>query len=250
MSGKIIVLAFVIFLVSCIHKNTKKVYRDGRLFYTQTRIENTEDTLMTYYDENGDIKDWGIYKIKKGKFNGGVYRFSKDGDLTSAMYCINGKWENTRVLFSDSGKVADITKFYQGHKVRDIHLISSDVVLARPNKDIVIKNDIGPFVTVDPISDTIILGETYSARIVVNFPAKGFDCGIYCLDKTPGQRTHYANISLSPVCTYTETPREIGEHIYSIGVLQTKKSPQNKDSLILNLDNIDFSVKYYVKPRT
>lgn len=83
---------------------------------------------------------------------------------------------------------------------------------------------------------------------MVNFPTKGFDCGIYYLDKTQGQR-QFVNLSHSPIGTYTETPTEIGEHTYDIGVLETKKSPQSKDSLVINPDDIIFSVKYYVNPK-
>lgn len=141
MIRKIITLLLVLFIVSCVNNKTKKVYKNGKLWCTYMKIENTKDTLATFYDEMGNVKFWGIYARENGKhFSGEAYYFSKSGYLQSAKYFMDGKIENARVLFADSGKILDVTKYDNNKIVRNLPFINNDVVLKHPNKDIVIKN--------------------------------------------------------------------------------------------------------------
>lgn len=238
---------FTVFFLSCANNKKNKVYRSGDLTYTQYQVGNSEDTLRTVYDNKGSIEE--MYILRNGQQDGCDYFFSPNGNIQKILYYSKGILMNTGAYFDDSCKLKSIAKYYHNLQVQHITFANPNVKEKTCNS-VVITNS-GTFVTLDADADTITLGETYSARIIVNFPKKGYDCNIYTLDKIQQQNSvKYTLLENGHEAVYKDTPKEVGEHKYEISVVQLKTYSTKEDSTkIEDGVQITFSVKYFVKPK-
>jgi hypothetical protein len=244
MIKNISLLLLVLFIYSCKNSDIKTTYHKDDVTIISAKIPDTQDSLRTYYNKSGKVMAWDICK-KGAKQTQSEYHFSTTGDIDSMVYYKNGKKQNCSIYFDDSLKIKNIINFRQGGESFNVTFngngISDQVA---PERLIIKKAD--PFITIDPVADTITLGETYSVRVVLNFPIKGFECEIRYLVNSP----YYYHVSNEPDVIFTETPTDTGVHTYRISVIN--RPPNNQRVVGYDAKHFfyaGFKVNYYVKPK-
>jgi hypothetical protein len=242
MLKNILVLLLVLFIYSCKNKDIKTTYYKDDVTIISAKIPDTQDSLRTYYDKSGKVMGWDICK-KGAKQTQSEYHFSTSGDIDSMVYYKNGKKQNCSITFDDSLKIKNIINFNQGGETFNV-TFNGNGISDQAAPEVLIIKKANPFITIDPVADTITLGETYTVRVVLNFPIKGFECQIQV--SSPDNSLY----SQEPEALFTETPTDTGVHSYRIGVFQI---PPNHQRLIgydqKHFFAAAFKVKYYVKPK-
>jgi hypothetical protein len=240
-----VIIAAVV--VSCKDDSVKKeFYADGKLESSVNLNNGLEDGFKTYYLENGTVSKIEFYK--NGIVNGAICTFYTNGALKEAFYKINGKQMNNAISLTDSGRIEELLNFIPNYTTTDMYYIYSNVRSSpeKPYTEVISKST--PFFTIDPDADTITLGETYSARVVLNFPLKGYDCHLF--HKKIGENDYYLIPGESGhEAIYKEIPNETGMHEYGISSVQVQNNAQSTISgKVLTYKNV-FIGRYFVKAK-
>lgn len=173
-------MSVVLILSSCnqSEKNLKKEFYDnGKLKSLATLINGKENGQKISYYENGVISR--IENYTEGKLNGSSSFFYENRDIQAILYHRNDTLINNATVFDDSSKISTLYDYVPKYKVCEINFKSDNFSHTKEKYRTTVLAKSQPFITFDPEKDTIFLGETYTASIVLNFPLKGYDCHIF-----------------------------------------------------------------------
>ena len=190
---------------------------------------------------DGKLK--ALKSIKDSAYNGSACFFNEDGELIASRYVRHNKLEGTAVDFEDSGKVKKIAN-WQDDRMHNYLYFDWSNFTKMHNRPVNIIAHSSPFVTIDADLDTINLGNTYNAKIILNFPKSGFNYNIYARDHTD---TVFHLLNKGTEAELCETPSKIGERSIDIGVLAVNKS-EIKNTKPRTYETT-FTLKYFVKPK-
>lgn len=194
--------------------------------------------ILEFYPD-GKIK--GLKSFSDSLYNGPAVFFNENGDVTIFRYTKKNKLENAAIDFDDSGKIHKISN-WRNDRMQNYMYFTRQNFAKIDDRPVITQSS--PFVTLDENADTIVLGDTLSAKIIMNFPLKGFDCSIYVKEHTDSVFHHFAKGTETEIHML---PIKTGEFMFDIQVLQRKKSEiKNK---IDHTYHITFSIKCFVKPR-